>query len=72
MPRKKKTRAKNPQLNQAAVAIGTAIGKAELVARALSESAQQTRKELLALKKTMRALAREADRARRRVKRALR
>ncbi len=72
MPRKKKTRAKNPQLNQAAVAIGTAIGQAELVARALSESAQQTRKELLALKKTMRALAREADRARRRVKRALR
>lgn len=71
MPRKTKSRATNPQLNKAAVTIGTAIGKAELVARALSESAQEARKELMALKKTMRSLAREADRARRRVKRVM-
>ncbi len=64
--------AKKTRLVKAAVQIGTAIGRAERVARNLGESAQQARKELVALKKVVRELSREAGRARKRLKRALR
>ena len=60
-----------PKLEQTAVRIGTAIGRAERVARALGESARETRKELTELKKTVRGLARELEETKKRLQRAL-
>ena len=67
----RKTRAKK-SLNQAAVRIGTALGKATNAARAVGESGPQTRKDLAQLKKSLRSLVRELERATERVKKALR
>ena len=64
--------AKKTRLVKAAVQIGTAVGRAERVARNLGEAALETRKELAALKKIVRELSREAERAKKRLKRALR
>ena len=64
--------ARKTRLVKAAVQIGSAIGRAERVARDLGESAQRARKELVALKKVVRELSREAGRAKKRLKRALR
>lgn len=63
---------KNPQLHKAAVQIGTALGKARRAARAVEASGPKTKKELAQLKKSLGALARELERAAKRVKKALR
>jgi hypothetical protein len=64
--------AKKTQLNKAAVKIGTALGKARRAARALEASGPKTKKEMVQLKKSLGALARELERAAKRVKTALR
>ena len=75
---KKKARSKKPAaasqaaLHQAAIRIGTALGKATNAARAVGESAPQTKKEFAQLKKSLGGLVRELERATDRVKKALR
>jgi hypothetical protein len=69
--RKEKAMAKTP-LNKAAISIGSTLGKATMAARALGESAPQTKKEFAQLKKSLGALVREVERATKRVKKALR
>ncbi|HUK88060.1 MAG TPA: hypothetical protein VLT85_10385 [Terriglobales bacterium] len=64
--------AKKTKLVKAAATIGTALGRAERVARNLAASARQTTQELAKLKKLVRELDREAARAKKRFKRALR
>jgi hypothetical protein len=63
---------KNPQLNKAAVQIGTALGKVRRAARAVEASGPKTKKEMARLKKSLGALARELESAAKRVKKALR
>lgn len=59
-------------LHQAAIAIGTALGKATNAARAVGESAPQTKKEFAQMKKSLAGLVKEVERATARVKKALR
>ncbi len=69
---KRGTSTGNTTLKQAAVSIGTTLGKATMAARALGESAPQTKKEFAQMKKSLGALVREVERATKRVKKALR
>jgi hypothetical protein len=58
-------------LHDAAVKIGTALGKATKAARSVGESAPKTRKELATMKKSFNALAKELEAAAKRFKKAL-
>jgi hypothetical protein len=59
-------------LHQAAIKIGTALGKATNAARAVGESAPQTKKEFAQMRKSLSGIVREIERATDRVKKALR
>jgi len=69
MARKRKAKA---QLEQAAIKIGTALGKATRAARVAGETTPRARKELAQVKKSLRALVQELESATKRVKKALR
>jgi hypothetical protein len=68
---KKKKVVVNPALRDAAVKIGTALGKATRAARSVGESAPRTKKELASMKKSFNALAKELEAAAKRFKKAL-
>lgn len=68
---KKKKVAVNPALRDAAVKIGTALGKATKAARSVGQSAPRTKKELGQMRKSLSALVRELEAATKRVKKAL-
>jgi hypothetical protein len=59
-------------LTRAAVQIGTALGKATRAAREVGKVTPQTRKDLNQMKKSLKSLVREVERATNRVKKALR
>lgn len=69
---KKKATAPDTALHRAAVQIGTTLGKATRAAREAGKITPQTRKDLTQLRKSLRSLVREVERATARVKKALR
>ena len=71
MAKKSKKAAPKTALHDAAVKIGTALGKATKAARSVSASAPRTRKELAVMKKSFSALAKELEAAAKRFKKAL-
>ncbi len=67
---RKKAVVKGP-LHDAAVSIGTTLGKATRAARAAGASGPKAKKEIANLRKSLNSLVRELEAATRRVKKAL-
>jgi hypothetical protein len=64
--------AKNSKLNQAAVRIGAAMGKADRTAHKVAKAGVVARKELAAISKQVEALKQQLQKATKRLKHALR
>lgn len=71
MAKKSKKAAPKTAMHEAAVKIGTALGKATKAARSVGESAPKTKKEFATMKKSFNALAKELEAAAKRFKKAL-
>ena len=69
--KKSRKKAHSGPLHDAAVRIGTTLGKATNAARAAGASGPKARKEVANLRKSLNALVRELEAATRRVKKAL-
>jgi len=64
--------AQKTPLHKAAVQIGTTLGKATRAAREVAKVSPQTKRDLNQMKKSLKSLVREVERATSRAKKALR